>query len=286
MKRPFDDIMKNLRRTVADYSYYTDFDKVYKNADKFKLELNILNSLIGEKDIENKFKDLVELYPNVLKIIPMLLAKRGYKVEVFKEKNITFDFLETNLDINMYSEFMKESGLFSLLKESKIKSLNDYLIGIEVGLDSNARKNRTGTAMENIVESYIKKIPNVEYHKEMKKKAISESYNIDINKLIIGEDKVKEAEKRFDFVVKTKDNLYLIETNFYSGGGSKLNETARSFKSLAKDINDLEHVHFVWITDGIGWVSAKNNLRETYDIMDHLYTLKDLENGILKDIFK
>lgn len=286
MKRPFDDIMKNLRRTVADYSYYTDFDKVYKNADKFKVELNILNSLIGEKDIENKFKDLVELYPNVLKIIPMLLAKRGYKVEVFKEKNITFDFLETNLDINMYSEFMKESGLFSLLKESKIKSLNDYLIGIEVGLDSNARKNRTGTAMENIVESYIKKIPNVEYHKEMKKKAISESYNIDINKLIIGEDKVKEAEKRFDFVVKTKDNLYLIETNFYSGGGSKLNETARSFKSLAKDINDLEHVHFVWITDGIGWVSAKNNLRETYDIMDHLYTLKDLENGILKDIFK
>lgn len=286
MKRPFDDIMKNLRRTVAGYSYYTDFDKVYKNADKFKVELNILNSLIGEKDIENKFKDLVELYPNVLKIIPMLLAKRGYKVEVFKEKNITFDFLETNLDINMYSEFMKESGLFSLLKESKIKSLNDYLIGIEVGLDSNARKNRTGTAMENIVESYIKKIPNVEYHKEMKKKAISESYNIDINKLIIGEDKVKEAEKRFDFVVKTKDNLYLIETNFYSGGGSKLNETARSFKSLAKDINDLEHVHFVWITDGIGWVSAKNNLRETYDIMDHLYTLKDLENGILKDIFK
>lgn len=286
MKRPFDDIMQNLRKTVADYSYYTDFDKVYKNADKFKVELNILNSLIGEKDIENKFKDLVELYPNVLKIIPMLLAKRGYKVEVFKDKNITFDFLETNLDINMYSEFMKESGLFSLLKESKIKSLNDYLIGIEVGLDSNARKNRTGTAMENIVESYIKKISNVEYHKEMKKKAISESYNIDINKLIIGEDKVREAEKRFDFVVKTKDNLYLIETNFYSGGGSKLNETARSFKSLAKDINDLEHVHFVWITDGIGWVSAKNNLRETYDIMDHLYTLKDLENGILKDIFK
>lgn len=286
MKRPFDDIMQNLRKTVADYSYYTDFDKVYKNADKFKVELNILNSLIGEKDIENKFKDLVELYPNVLKIIPMLLAKRGYKVEVFKDKNITFDFLETNLDINMYSEFMKESGLFSLLKESKIKSLNDYLIGIEVGLDSNARKNRTGTAMENIVESYIKKIPNIEYHKEMKKKAISESYNIDINKLIIGEDKVKEAEKRFDFVVKTKDNLYLIETNFYSGGGSKLNETARSFKSLAKDINDLERVHFVWITDGIGWVSAKNNLRETYDIMDHLYTLKDLENGALRDIFK
>lgn len=286
MKRPFDDIMQNLRKTVADYSYYTDFDKVYKNADKFKVELNILNSLIGEKDIENKFKDLVELYPNVLKIIPMLLAKRGYKVEVFKDKNITFDFLETNLDISMYSEFMKESGLFSLLKESKIKSLNDYLIGIEVGLDSNARKNRTGTAMENIVESYIKKIPNVEYHKEMKKKAISESYNIDINKLIIGEDKVKEAEKRFDFVVKTKDNLYLIETNFYSGGGSKLNETARSFKSLAKDINDLEHVHFVWITDGIGWVSAKNNLRETYDIMDNLYTLKNLENDVLKDMFK
>jgi len=286
MKRHFDDLLANLKKTVADYSYYTDFDKVYKNADKFKVELNILNSLIGEQDIETKFKNLVELYPNVLKVIPILLAKRGYKVEVFSDKNITFDFLETNLDIDMYSEFMKESGLFSLLKASKIKSLNDYLIGIEVGLDSNARKNRTGTAMENIVESYIKKIPNIEYHKEMKKKEISESYNIDINDLIIGEDKVKEAEKRFDFVVKTNDNLYLIETNFYSGGGSKLNETARSFKSLAKDINDLDNVHFVWITDGIGWISARNNLRETYDIMDHLYTLEDLENGVLGNIFK
>lgn len=286
MKRPFDDIIISLKKTVADYGYYTDFNKVYKNADKLKVELNILNSLIGEKDIESKFKTLVELYPNILKVIPILLAKRGYKVEVFSDKNITFDFLETNLDINMYSEFMRESGLFSLLKESKIKSLNDYLMGIEVGLDSNARKNRTGTAMENIVESYIRKIPNIEYHKEMKKKDISEKYNIDINDLIIGEDEVKEAEKRFDFVVKTKNDLYLIETNFYSGGGSKLNETARSFKSLAKDINNLPKVHFVWITDGIGWISAKNNLRETYDIMEHLYTLSDLENGVLTDIFK
>ena len=286
MKRPFEDIMNNLKKTVADYSYYTDFDKVYKNANKFKVELNILNSLIGEEDIENKFKDLVELYPNTLKAIPMLLAKRGYKIEVFTDRNITFDFLENNLDIDMYSEFMKESGLFTLLRESKIKSLNDYLIGIEVGLDSNARKNRTGTAMENIVESYIKKVPNIEYHKEMKKKAISENYNIDINDLIIGEDEVKEAEKRFDFVVKTNNNLYLIETNFYSGGGSKLNETARSFKSLANDINDLDNIHFVWITDGIGWVSAKNNLRETYDIMEHIYTLSDLENDVLEDIFK
>ncbi len=286
MKRRFDDIIISLKKTVADYGYYTDFNKVYKNADKLKVELNILNSLIGEKDIESKFKTLVELYPNILKVIPILLAKRGYKVEVFSDKNITFDFLETNLDINMYSEFMRESGLFSLLKESKIKSLNDYLMGIEVGLDSNARKNRTGTAMENIVESYIRKIPNIEYHKEMKKKDISEKYNIDINDLIIGEDEVKEAEKRFDFVVKTKNDLYLIETNFYSGGGSKLNETARSFKSLAKDINNLHKVHFVWITDGIGWISAKNNLRETYDIMEHLYTLSDLENGVLTDIFK
>lgn len=286
MKRRFEDIIKSLRKTVADYNYYTDFKKVYKNADKYKKELTILNSLINEKNIESKFKELVEYYPNVLKVIPILLAKRGYQIEVFADKNLTFDFFEKNLDINMYSEFMNESGLFLLLKEGKIKDLNDYLIGIEVGLDSNARKNRTGTAMENIVESYIKKIPNLEYHKEMKKKEISEKYNIDINNLITGGDLLKEAEKKFDFVVKTKSNLYLIETNFYSGGGSKLNETARSFKSLAQDINKLENIHFVWITDGIGWKTAKNNLEETYEIMEHLYTLEDLENGVLNEIFK
>jgi type II restriction enzyme len=286
MKRSFDDIIKSLKKTVADYTYYTDFQKVYKNVDKYKIELNILNSLIGEAQIEEKFKELIEYYPNVLKVVPILLAKRGYQVEVFTDKNITFDFFEKNMNIEMYSEFMKKSGLFDLLKTSKIKSLTDYLTGIEVGLDSNARKNRTGTAMENIVESYIKKIPNIEYHKEMMKKTISEEYNIDINYLIKGDDIQKEAEKRFDFVVKTKNDLFLIETNFYSGGGSKLNETARSFKSIANDINKIDNVHFVWITDGIGWISARNNLKETYDIMEHLYTLKDLENDILEDLFK
>jgi type II restriction enzyme len=181
---------------------------------------------------------------------------------------------------------MRKTGLFDLLEKSKIKSLNDYLTGVEVGLDSNSRKNRTGTAMGNIVESYLKKIKEIEYQKEMTKAQISEKYNINLDALILNDDTKKDAEKKFDFVVKTNNKLYLIETNFYSSSGSKLNETARSYKSLANDIKNISNVEFIWITDGIGWKSAKGNLKETYDIMDYLFILKDLEEGKLKEVLK
>ncbi len=267
MKRDFDEILSGLRSTIADYRYYTDFDKVYKNVEKYKIELNILNSLIASKAIEKEFLNIITEYPKTLNVIPLLLAKRGYEVEIIDEEFIVFDFKNQTLSKEMYIKFMRESGLFKLLEESKISSLIDYVTGVEVGLDTNARKNRTGTTMENIVESFIKKVPNVEYFKEMKKSEISMKYNIDLQLLMAGDDNPKDAEKRFDFVVKTSNDLYLIETNFYSGGGSKLNETARSFKSLANDINKLENIHFVWVTDGKGWISARNNLKETYDIM-------------------
>ncbi len=286
MKRDFDEILDGLRSTVADYRYYTDFDKVYKNVEKYKIELNILNSLIASKAIERDFLNIITEYPKTLNVIPLLLAKRGYEVEIIDEELIVFDFKNQTLSEDMYIKFMRESGLFKLLEESKISSLIDYVTGVEVGLDTNARKNRTGTTMENIVESFIKAVPDVEYYKEMKKSEISMKYNIDLQLLMAGDDNPKDAEKRFDFVVKTSNDLYLVETNFYSGGGSKLNETARSFKSLANDINNLENIYFVWITDGKGWISARNNLKETYDIMEHIYTIDDLESGVMLKLFK
>ncbi len=286
MKREFDEMLEELKNTIADYKYYTDFEKVYKNVEKYKIELNILNSLISSSNIEEDFLNITTEYPKTLNVIPLLLAKRGYEVEVIDEELIVFDFKNKLMKDEMYLKFMRESGLFSLLENSKILSLVDYVTGVEVGLDTNARKNRTGTTMENIVETFIKNVPNVEYYKEMKKTEVSQKYNIDLQLLMAGENNPKEAEKRFDFVVKTNSDLYLIETNFYSGGGSKLNETARSFKSLAKDINSLDSIHFVWVTDGKGWNSAKNNLKETYEVMEHIYTIKDLEDGVLLDIFK
>ncbi len=283
MKQSFDDLINNLKTSIADYKYYVDFDKVIKNVEKLKIELNILNSLIGSGNIETEFTSIITEYPKTLNALPLLLAVRKKEIPFFEEKEITIKFDGTESS-NTYCKFMRETGLFDLMKERKIKSLVDYVTGVEVGLDTNARKNRTGTAMENIVESFVKQIPNIEYYREMKKVTIANKFNIDLNSLILHDNPEKDAEKRFDFAVKTKNKLYLIETNFYSGGGSKLNETARSFKSIATDINKLENIEFIWITDGVGWKSAKNNLRETYGIMEHLYTLTDLERGVLNKV--
>lgn len=285
MKRSFEDITGSLKESIADYKYYTDFDKVYNNVNKYKVELNILNSLVGSKDIEKEFKDLIKQYPNVLKVIPLLLAVRDTKVNVIDGESKVFEFKSLTNTVDEYCTFMRETGLFELMETKKVTNLVDYVTGVEVGLDSNARKNRTGTTMEDIVESYIKEL-GIEYHKEMKKKTIAEKYNINLDLLLTGDDKKKDAEKRFDFVIKTKDHLYLMEVNFYSGGGSKLNETARSFKSLARDIKKIPNVSFIWITDGVGWNSARGNLEETFTEVQYLYTIQDLENNALEFITK
>ena len=252
MKQSFDVFMSTLKDTVANYKYYTDFDKVYKNVAKLKIELNILNSLLGSTNIEKEFVNIITEYPKTINAIPLLLAVRKTEIPVIDDKEFKINFKNNYQDANVYVKFMRETGLFDLMENKKIKCLLDYVTGVEVGLDSNARKNRTGTAMENIIENYIRQVPNVKYNKEMKKAEIKSAYGINLDSLILDNNAEKDAEKRFDFVIKTTNHLYLLETNFYSGGGSKLNETARSYKSLANDIKNLVNISFVWVTDGVG----------------------------------
>ena len=94
-----------------------------------------------------------------------------------------------------------------------------------------------------------------------------------------------KMEKRFDFVVKTDNMVYGIETNFYGSGGSKLNETARSYKTLAQEADSIQGFTFVWFTDGKGWASARHNLEETFDVMEHIYNINDLEHDIVGKVF-
>lgn len=284
MKQNFEDLISNLKDSIADYKYYTDFEKVYRNVNFLKVELNILNSLIGSNNIEIQFIELLQRYPEVLKVIPLLLAVRKSELLFFDGVLLRLDFKNKSNDDRFYLKMMRESGLFHLMESSKIKSFDDYLTGVEVGLDSNARKNRTGTTMENIVESFIKKIPMINYHKELTKEKINQMYQIDLDSNLLKSDLIKKASKRFDFVIKTSSKLYVLETNFYGSSGSKLNETARSYKSLGLDFKLFNNVTFIWITDGVGWTKAKDNLRETYMSLEHLYTLKDLENNILSQI--
>lgn len=287
MKRNFNEWVNKFIDSVADWRYYTDFPKVYNNVDAIKVELNLLNSLINSKDIENDFRNLVTKYPEVLKAVPILIAKRGSEVRIVdKGKDKNFNFNKLNYTIDEYVYFMDKTGLFDLLSNHIISDLLDYVKGVEVGLDSNARKNRTGKAMENIVESFIVDagfIRDVNYFKEMRTSEIRDRFGIDLQLESLDESK---AEKRFDFVIKSNTTVYAIEVNFYSSGGSKLNETARSYKMLAQEASTIPGFKFVWITDGIGWNTARRNLEETFDVLEDIYNINDLESGILAKIIK
>ena len=188
-----------------------------------------------------------------------------------------------NCSAEQYCIFMRKTGLFDLLENHIIHSLVDYVTGVETGLDSNGRKNRGGHLMENLVESFILKagfVKNESYFKEMYIHEITDKWDIDLSAI----SNQGKSEKRFDFVIKTKDMIYGIETNFYAGGGSKLNETARSYKQIAQEAETIQGFSFIWVTDGKGWQSARHNLEETFDILDTIYSIKDLENGVFNNL--
>ena len=284
MTRNFNEWLSKFKTSISDYTYYVDFEKIYKNVDKVKVELNILNSLIGSKNIEEEFQNILVKYPETLECIPLLLAVRSREIFVKDEINeYLFKFDKMVYSMRDYIRFMKESGLFDLLQNHIINNLYDYVLGIEVGLDSNGRKNCGGHLMENLVESYIVKagyIKGVNYFKEMYLKDIEKKWNLDLSEM----SGHNTSTKRFDFVIRTDKQVYVIETNFYSSDGSKLNETARSYKMLAQESKKVEGVTFIWFTDGIGWNSARKNLEETFNELETMYNIDDLENGILENL--
>ena len=286
MKRNFKDWLSKFRSSIANYGYYIDFDKVYRNVNEIKVELNILNSLIGSKNIEGDFKNLIKKYPETLKCIPILLAVRANEIYAIDgDGDFTYNFNNINCTVEQYVVFMRKTGLFDLLEKHIINNLVDYVTGVETGLDSNGRKNRGGHLMEDLVESFIVKAgfeKDMTYFKEMYIHEITEKWDIDLSAI----SNKGKAEKRFDFVIKTDKVIYGIETNFYASGGSKLNETARSYKQIAQEAETIDGFEFVWFTDGSGWISARHNLEETFDVMEHIYSIDDLENGIIEKIFK
>ena len=277
----FDEWLSTFRESIADYKYYVDFNNAYNNLNEFKVELNILNSLVGSKNIEEEFKSLITKYPEVLKAVPILLAKRENEIYCQDDKGkFKYNFKKQNYSIEQYCYFMKETGLFDLLSNRIVKDLVDYVLGVEVGLDSNGRKNRGGHLMENLVEKYIQDagfIKGKTYFKEIKIKELEKITGLSLAAL----SNSGKTVKRFDYVVLKNGFTYAIETNFYASSGSKLNETARSYKALALESKAIARFKFVWITDGLGWIDARNNLEETFDVLETIYNIKELEEGIL-----
>ena len=285
----------------ADPPYFLSNDGI-SNAQRYKPELHLMNSLLGSGQIEEEFLALVRKYPDVLKVVPTLIAVRATEVPVYEAGMLSyfkFDGTMGSMRPQDYADFMRSTGLFGIMEAHLITNLQDYVTGVEVGLDSNGRKNRGGHLMENLVESHLSiaglqrrysegKKPLVGdpheirvYYKELYTSQIQQFWDIDLSEI----SNSGTVEKRFDFVVHTADCIYGIETNFYAGGGSKLNETARSYKEMAQESERIPGFQFVWVTDGGGWRSARNNLRETFDIMKTIYNLAELEDGAFKRLF-
>lgn len=298
MKRNFNEVMSNLKETIYPSDFMVDFSKVINNINEHEINLNILNTLIGKENIEEAFQAIIQKYPEVLSSVPILLASHESKIkslsdstnmllEAIKNKqseNIysnykIYDFRKMNQELNEYSKYLKNSGVFDLLREKKIKNLVDYVIGIEAGMDTNARKSRSGKIMETITEEHIKLIPDVQYLVQPTAQYIDNKYGTNLSSIY-------KATKIFDFayISKIDGKIILIEANYYGTPGSKPNETAKSYMRLNEDLKQIDGVRFVWITDGKGWIPSRKNLEDAYDSIEHLYTIKDLEDGILEKI--
>ena len=270
MPKAFEEFISQLTETNATLDYFTDFNKIKKNINKIAIKLNQLNYLIGQTDLKKAIKEIYEENPKTFDVLGILIAIRNNKGTKTLNKNGQVVEIDSyfNSPENIY-EFIEETGLIDIFKNKDIKNLVDYVFGIEVGLDTNARKNRGGKNMSKAVSLIFDK-EQIYYKKEVESTEFPDilSLGVDI--------------KRFDFVIKTNRKTYLIETNFYNSSGSKLNETARSYSDLAIKINQYKNYEFVWITDGVGWLAAKNKLEEAFNIIPNVYNLKTLMTFIHK----
>lgn len=266
MSKDFNKFMSQLQETNQTLDFFCDFDKIAANVDNIRLSLCMLNSMIGTTDLRRSVETIWNRDSSAFSVMDILIAVRseGKKVVLNSAGDcIILDRLFTSIDGVM--EYLEETGLADLFRQKKINDLVDYVFGIETGLDSNARKNRSGHVMEGMVASILKK-NGIKFRQEV--------YSTEWSNLqkVLGDD-----EKRFDFVIQSPKKTYLIEVNFYSGGGSKLNEVARSYSDIAPKINSVPGFEFVWITDGIGWKSAKNKLQEAYSIIPSIYNLTSIK---------
>lgn len=279
-------LLKNLKPSNRLWSYFVNWEKIYANLRKIEIALNNLNYLIGKEDFDREFVELIREEPKIIKVLPALVMSRENKFDVlidYDNKCLKYEYYDfsiknpTEEDIQKYLHFMHKTGLAKLIQENKIKSLVDYMIGVEAGLDSNGRKNRSGHSMENIVEIFIKDLCNkkgYKYLKEANANNIKKAFDVDVP--------VDKSSRRYDFVLKTTTEIVIFEVNFYGGGGSKLKSTAGEYRNLYDVLQN--QFRFIWITDGMGWQKSSRSLYETFKHNDYLLSLSMLEKGILEKI--
>jgi type II restriction enzyme len=280
----FEYLRANLKNTIRTCDFFVAWDKVYLNVAAIEVSLSILNTLIGKTNFNEGLGKLIKKYPEVVPVLPILLALRDNKIDVVDENgdvSYTFAAKQSYSDEEVYKivNFIDKSGLKKFIEEKKIKNFVDYVTGVEVGLDSNARKNRSGTVMEALAESFVKAICDKHGFKYLTQATADK-----IEKEFGHKIPTEKADREFDFAIKTKNKVYLLEVNYYAGGGSKLKAVAGEFQSLFHLVTSDSKVGFVWVTDGLGWETALRPLRETFDTTDFVINLKALSDGVLEEI--
>ena len=260
----FDVFLSQLKETNATLGFFTDFSKAYSNVANIAVKLNQLNFLLGKDNLRAAVELIYNENPKAFEVLDVLVAVRKKDKRLVLNEKQQPVLLESYFnDVESICAYIDGTGLGEVFSSKKITNLVDYVFGVEVGLDTNARKNRSGKLMAEAVAKVFDEA-GVAYEEEVN----STSFN-DLTGL--GKDL-----KRFDFVIRKKDKVFLIETNFYNEGGSKPNEVARAYSDIAPKINANKKYEFVWITDGQGWLSAKNKLGEAYGIIPRVYNLTTL----------
>lgn len=279
----FSYLIATLKETIKSWDYFVNWKKVIHNYREVERSLNLLNTLVGKENIEEEALELLTDYPQIIGVVPALLAEREKKISLLVTPN-NFDARRFDFSKPMPAKdgvlFLKESGFLKLISDRSIKSIPDYFIGVEVGLDSNGRKNRSGTSMENLVEFFVKDIcekNGYEYIAQATADKIKAKWAKNIT--------VTKSSKRMDFAINTPKKLYLIETNFYGGGGSKLKSTAGEYADIYHQWTRDGH-QFIWVTDGYGWKTTQRPLRDTFNTTDYIINLDMIQKGVLEELLK
>lgn len=260
MKTKIDNYFFSLQKDNRELSSFVDIDKIICNVDKVQIHLNSLNYLISgsKKEFEKRVCNLFSLNKDCFLILPILIAVRDNFDSLI---NNFFSACELNIDIIL--SFFYQTNLYKLIFDGKINNFVDYVYGVEVGLDTNARKNRNGKLIEKYLSQYLhnyfcgSKYINIYEQKQLEH--VVNMGNIKIN--------YPQVNKKFDFIIINTLNkkILLIESSFYNAGGSKISETSRSYYDIFKKIEEYNsNINFLWVADGLGMKTIKKDIENKY----------------------
>jgi len=288
----FDQFVSSLRPSLKLWDYFVNWDKVFRNTREIEIHLNLWNFLLGKENFDDECRRLLFEHPQIVQALPSMVVRDGAGSQSFavvkdlhdiKAAESKFDFsksADSEGAVEAALEFIHSTGLVKLFAKDGVKNLVDYVLGVEAGVDSNARKNRSGSAMEAVVGGYLEGFAN-KYNVSF----ISQATPAEILSRWGFEVPVDKSSRRFDFAISDGKKLVLMEVNFYGGGGSKLKATAGEYKGLGEFLN-VPNLAFVWVTDGQGWQTTLRPLREAFDKLDYIWNLSWLAEDYLADLFE